>query len=699
MEINLKKKVMLAVLAGNMLCMGQGLAYSVWYGDSDNANGWKGASQSGDTTFPTSMPNARASDANLELNANGNYDSVSYSGVKLIFAGFSRDSAITNNKLTIANVDYNALSTLSNIYAGYGLENVTEVTGNTLEINSGKFREYIGFFGGQGSGCPVSGNWVNIKGGTFDKNFTFYGGSCSGSGTVSGNGVKITGGEFTADGIKIYGGNGSTSYINFTSPDEVNGNTVEITATAGTFGKVTIYGGNAEGNKTASGNIVDIAGGTFNTDGFKLYGGYITSTGTSTGNTLNLKIKMGGRANEVKYFQIMNFTLPSDITDGQTMLKTTTMKFDTTNTTINVDASAATLNGGEIITLIDSTNSPEGIWTAGTITGAEGTITLDGNNIIFTVTATPPPPPPPPPPARNYDKEKAPVEGMAVAAAMVNASADLASGEGMSSLVANTAGGTDTFGAMSAGSSKYKTGSHVDVDGWGVIVGAGTTKKWDNGNATTYGLFFEYGKGDFDTYNGNVHGDGNAENKGVGIMIRHQLENNTYFEGNVRYGKQETEWSESELGGYETDSKYYGAMVGFGKIYKKGNNKLDTYLRYAYGHVGACDATLKDGTDYHFESVKSHRVRTGVRYTFGQRETGFKPYIGAAWEHEFNGEAKATIRGMGEAPAPSMKGNTGIFELGFDWDDDSKWVVGLGANAYVGKRKGWDGMARVFYNF
>ena len=121
-------------------------------------------------------------------------------------------------------------------------------------------------------------------------------------------------------------------------------------------------------------------------------------------------------------------------------------------------------------------------------------------------------------------------------------------------------------------------------------------------------------------------------------------------------------------------------------------------MRYAYGHVGACDATLKD-SEYHFESVKSHRVRTGVRYTFGQRETGFKPYIGAAWEHEFNGEAKASIAGIGEAPAPSVKGNTGIFELGFDWDDDSKWVVGLGANAYIGKRKGWDGMARVFYNF
>ena len=92
-------------------------------------------------------------------------------------------------------------------------------------------------------------------------------------------------------------------------------------------------------------------------------------------------------------------------------------------------------------------------------------------------------------------------------------------------------------------------------------------------------------------------------------------------------------------------------------------------------------------------------MRTGVRYTFGQQEKGFKPYIGAAWEHEFNGEAKASISGIGEVPAPTLQGNTGIFELGFDWDADTKWVFGMNANAYIGKRKGWDGMARVFYNF
>ena len=40
-----------------------------------------------------------------------------------------------------------------------------------------------------------------------------------------------------------------------------------------------------------------------------------------------------------------------------------------------------------------------------------------------------------------------------------------------------------------------------------------------------------------------------------------------------------------------------------------------------------------------------------------------------------------------------------IFELGCDWDVSKKWTLGLGANAYIGKRKGWDGMARVFYNF
>ena len=459
----------------------------------------------------------------------------------------------------------------------------------------------------------------------------------------------------------------------------------------GTFGdNISFWGGYNADNGEAKDNIVEIAGGTFGNN-FGLYGGYTTS-GTSTNNTLNLKIKMTGKASEVSHFQNMNFTLPSNITNGDVMLKTASVTYD--NTIIGVDAeNGVKLNKNDVITLIEAENinSTTIANNGASVLDGAAIVKLDGNNLILTLLKDYG--------SSNEDQQKAPVEGIAAAVRTVNMSADLASGEGMKSLIAETAGGlTNTFGALTTGQSKYKTGSHVDVDGWGILVGAGKTKEWGNGEATSLGVFFEYGKGDFDTYNGNVHGDGNSKNQGIGFMMRHKMMNNTYYEGNIRYGKQSTEWSESEIGSYDTDSRYYGISIGMGHIYQAGKNEIDVYGRYTYGHVGACDATV--GTsEYHFDSVKSHRVRVGGKYNFKQKNSNAKPYVGLAWEHEFKGETRATISGVGEAPAPSMKGNTGILEVGCDWNVSKKWTVGLGANAYIGKRKGWDGMARVFYNF
>ena len=443
------------------------------------------------------------------------------------------DFEITTNGVT---------STTGDTY--YNESTTTDTIKNTNATYQHTIKGNVNFVDGT-STSHCSGNEISIRRGTY--NHWVYG-AFKVSEDIIGNKVTVYGGILNS---VVSGGCSSTRNAE-NNHVLIKGGT--ISSTASIYGG---YAGSALSNGNAINNTVTIESGTF-IDGFKLYGGY--ASGTSTGNELNLKIKMRGKASDVKFFQIMNFTLPSDITNNGVMLETASVTYD--NTTIDVKAAnGVTLKKDDKIYLIKADSGGGSISNdEATVLGGAGQISLVGYNLILTMlqdfsTAK----------GGSEDQQKAPVEGMAAAMAIVNQSADLASGKGMESLLINTEGHKlDTFGAMSAGSSKYKTGSHVDVDGWGVIVGAGNTKKWDNGNATTYGLFFEYGKGDFDTYNGNVHGDGNSENKGVGIMIRHQLANNTYFEGNVRYGKQETEWSESELGGYETDSKYHGAMVGFG---------------------------------------------------------------------------------------------------------------------------------------
>ncbi|MBQ0066609.1 MAG: autotransporter domain-containing protein [Phascolarctobacterium sp.] len=747
MKINLKNKIMLAVFAGNMLYMGQALAVaSGWYGttvgfvdtkpspaittgvdliitDSTQVNG-------NNVTAPFEIFGGYTSGSEDVKNNSITFNTTSATTIRAkIYGGYSQDGNVANNTVTISNGTFNsgiyggrinnsnATTTArgnaviidngtfgGSIYAGFG--GVGGAVENSLTINNGTFNTIV--YGGDATnGGVAKKNTVTINDGTFT-NKNVYGGVSSGGGDATENEVIIKGGTFT--GTTIIAGNTMGD-----SSGNATGNTVTIKG--GTFNNIEkLNGGRVANTGNATGNTVNIEGGTFNTIK-NLYGGYVAATCTSSNNTLNLKIKLGGTSTEVGYFQTMNFTLPAGTQAGETIIKTGKLYVDKNGGTATVNVKAANgvkLNVGDVITLVDSGDTSD-TFTGGDILGgaaefyyetdAGEDLNGDGDQYDLVITLL-----------KDFisgggdDQQKAPVEGIAATVAMINQSADLASGEGMQNLLKNTGNfdktetnyNIDTFGAVTGTRTKYKTGSHVDMDGWGFLVGVGTTKKWTHAGKTTYGVFFEYGKGDFDTYNNTIHGEGESVNRGAGLMARQTLNNNTYYEGNIRYGKQKTDWSETEIGGYNTDSKYYGITMGIGHIYPVNNgwNEIDIYGRYTYGHVGGSDATVGD-KEYHFDAVKSNRVRVGGKYNFNVnkgKET-VKPYVGLAWEHEFSGECKAGISDIGSAPAPKLKGHTGIVEAGINWEANKNVQLGLGAEAYLGKRKGWSGMVNMLFSF
>ena len=76
------------------------------------------------------------------------------------------------------------------------------------------------------------------------------------------------------------------------------------------------------------------------------------------------------------------------------------------------------------------------------------------------------------------------------------------------------------------------------------------------------------------------------------------------------------------------------------------------------------------------------------------------PYIGAAWDYEFDGKARSVI--MGEsAPAPALKGSTGVGELGLTWQPalESVFSVDLGVQGYTGMREGVSGNVQLKFEF
>jgi outer membrane autotransporter protein len=98
-----------------------------------------------------------------------------------------------------------------------------------------------------------------------------------------------------------------------------------------------------------------------------------------------------------------------------------------------------------------------------------------------------------------------------------------------------------------------------------------------------------------------------------------------------------------------------------------------------------------------FESAMSRRLRVGARYKWNAGD--IHPYIGAAWEREFDGKMNASINGF-PLGASSMAGNTGIFELGFIYDpSDSPWSMEFGVSGSTGARDGMTGTIRLEYAF
>ena len=108
-------------------------------------------------------------------------------------------------------------------------------------------------------------------------------------------------------------------------------------------------------------------------------------------------------------------------------------------------------------------------------------------------------------------------------------------------------------------------------------------------------------------------------------------------------------------------------------------------MRYAYGHLFA-DSTHLTGAaldGYELDAIDSNRLRLGFRYRGGGV---LHPYAGAALEHEFSGDACGYAMDV-RTPSPSIGGNTGIFDIGMEYEADNA-DIRLAVSSYAGERRG-----------
>lgn len=302
------------------------------------------------------------------------------------------------------------------------------------------------------------------------------------------------------------------------------------------------------------------------------------------------------------------------------------------------------------------------------------------------------------------------VETRAASAALINSGADLLAGGGMNAAVnaadAGTGAGAQStandqtyhlWAAQSGSAVRLNTGSHVDAKGWNLNLGFARQKASER-NTLTYGPFVEYGHGNYDSYlDDGTHGDGTASYIGAGVMAKSAAENGSYIEGSVRVGRAKSDYTGDIAGrhaGYDMSSTYYAAHIGIGQEKKLGNGTIETYAKYFYTHQNGGSERLTSGDLYDFDDVDSHRLRVGARYT-KQNGTGGSFYTGLAYEYEFDGDARASYAGY-STPTPTLKGGTGILELGYRFARPGSNVsYGLNLMGMTGKRRGITGGLQV----
>ena len=580
-----------------------------------------------------------------------------------VYGNHSQNSDANYNDVTINN------SEISIVYSGWGIN----ANSNKVTLNNGSYAGY------------VVGGYSNSKKGE----------------TTDGNTVTIS--ESTVG--NVYGG--------YSFYGSANNNIVIIynSVVGDDYYLFSVIGGYAPQGKSATGNIVKIIGKS-KIENADIYGGLsdIDNINVITGNTLTLD-GWSGSTKSVQNFNSINFDNINWQNDGTVLKITAGAKNDLANTEINLNsiAGGSKIAVGDTMTLIESSNNVDlGInkdnvkvsdsFFAGVAAQGTGTATVkDDGSVAFTVDTL-----------KTNSQIDLVAENRAVAAAFVNQGTDLIS-DSLDTISRDSNYGVKTFAAVHGNRSKYDVNSDIKINGWSTIVGVGNADKFDNGSEFSWGVFYENGSGNYRTYNefNNefFRGDGSLVYNGGGIAARYTNKNGVYTEGSLRAGMLKSDMDNAlrdgagNFYGYESESAYYGAHIGIGKIISLSESSdLDVYGKFFHTYTEG-DSFKVANDEFEFDSINSDRLRIGARIT-SHKENKFSTYYGLAYEYEFNGDADMTAQGL-KAPTQSLQGSSVMAEIGFNYQPTptSPWSFDLNMRGYAGERQGGSFNVQATYTF
>ena len=587
------------------------------------------------------------------------------------FNGYTYSNAYSNNKITISN------TTLNN-FTGIGAgdpDASTELTNNTITLTNSNIKcKVIGVT--ERCALPKAQNIsirvvdTNIDGGITGVDLSSYGGPISAENikiSLEGN-SKITGDIILVTRSTHHQYEMKTKYNEIILKDNVNVENSNIYA----FTSI---------NNTY----------------------WITSD-----NTILTLDGWNGSTKSVKNFTDINFDNINWQNNGTVLTITEGAENDLTNTKINLNsiAGGSSIKAGDKMTLIASnTNLSDEVkynindtFTAGVAREGLGSTSVDTTTgeVSFKVNSI-----------KLSSQAVSAAQTRAASAAFVNQGTDLIS-DSLDTISRDDNYGVKTFAAVHGNRSKYDVADDIKINGWSTIVGIGNADKFDSGSEFSWGVFYENGSGNYRTYNSFnnefFRGDGSMVYNGGGIAARYENKNGVYTEGSLRAGmlKNELDNAMRDVNGsygYETESAYYGAHIGVGKIISLSDSSdLDIYGKFFHTYTEGDSVTIADDK-FDFDSITSDRLRVGARIT-SNKENKFNTYYGLAYEYEFNGDVDMTAQGL-RADTQSLQGSSVMAEVGFNYQPtpDSPWSFDLNMRGYAGERQGSSFNVQATYTF
>ena len=585
--------------------------------------------------------------------------------------------------------------------AGNGDENYSEdASGGNVTLNNKSSAGFV--FGARSFNGNVSGNHVTLN----NSSAEFVFGGYSSTGDANENHVTINGGTFeggtTLSSIGIFG-----AYSYEGTDITLNDNNVTI---SNAIIKTNVYGGYYMDDSSAEikNNTITIKENT-DISVAKLYGykAYNPDSYIIAENNALIIDGWSGSTQSVQNFNDIAFKNISWNENEPVLTITAGSTDDLENTTIDTIhiAGGSNINGGDKMTLIKSGNGNDlglnkdnvtDTFTAGVAREGLGSTSVNGNVVTFNIDSV-----------KLSSQAVSAAQTRAASAAFVTQGTDLIS-DSLDTISRDDNYGVKTFAAVHGNRSKYDVADDIKINGWSAIVGVGNADKFDNGSELSWGVFYENGSGNYRTYNSFnnefFRGDGSMVYNGGGIAARYENKNGVYTEVSLRAGmlKNELDNAMRDVNGsygYETESAYYGAHIGVGKIISLSDSSdLDVYGKFFHTYTEGDSVTIADDK-FDFDSITSDRLRVGARIT-SNKENKFSTYYGLAYEYEFNGDADMTAQGL-RADTQSLQGSSVMAEVGFNYQPtpDSPWSFDLNMRGYTGERQGGSFNVQATYTF